>query len=276
MKCGKYDLPVGDRIILMGILNVTPDSFYDGNRYFSYKKAITHAKKMVADGADIIDVGGESTRPGASPVSIKEELRRVIPVIKTLVEHVDVPISVDTYKAKVAQEAISAGACMVNDVTALRGDKGLIDIVANNRVPVVLMHMKGDPRSMQKNPRYTNVVNEISNCLIDRVEVAKKHGIRDDRIIIDPGIGFGKRLEDNLDIIHNIGNFKKSGYPVLVGPSRKSFIGTILNIPVEERLSGTLAAITACVLNGADMIRVHDVKEAHHAIRMAEAFRGNR
>jgi dihydropteroate synthase len=136
--------------------------------------------------------------------------------------------------------------------------------------------MKGDPRSMQKNPRYNNVVNEISKFLIDRAEVAKKHGIRDDRIIIDPGIGFGKRLEDNLDIIRNIENFKKSGYPVLIGPSRKSFISTILNIPVEERLSGTLAAITACVLNGADMIRVHDVKAAHHAIRMAEAFRGNR
>jgi dihydropteroate synthase len=259
----------------MGILNVTPDSFSDGGTHYSTDAAVERAMEMAQDGADIIDIGGESTRPGAVKVTVREELRRVMPVIERLAPELKIPISVDTYKSEVAQKAVEAGASIVNDITALRGDRRMAKLVAQSGAAVVLMHMKGSPRTMQRRPRYTDAVGEISLFLGERARFAKSCGIQSDRIIVDPGIGFGKRLQDNIEIIANLGEFVKLGYPVLAGPSRKSFIGEILGVGPTERFEGTLAAVTACVLNGADIVRVHDVKEAVRAVRVAEVLRRN-
>ena len=257
----------------MGILNVTPDSFSDGGKFLSVEAAVAQGKKMAGEGADIIDVGGESTRPGAIKLPAAEELTRVIPVIENLRMAVKVPLSIDTYKSEVARKALAAGACIINDVTALRGDRKMAQLAADAKVPVVLMHMKGTPRTMQKRPHYRNAVGEISDFLRERASFAIRNGIKSENIIIDPGLGFGKRIEDNIDIIRGLEKFRRFGYPVLVGPSRKSFIGNILGLSVEERREGTLAAVTACVLNGADIVRVHDVREARHAALVAGAIR---
>ncbi|HLD33771.1 MAG TPA: dihydropteroate synthase [Candidatus Nanoarchaeia archaeon] len=260
-----------DRPLIMGVLNVTPDSFSDGGVFFDVRTALEHAKRMVAEGADIIDVGGESTRPGAEPVSVDEELRRVVPVVKELLNCVQVPISIDTMKPEVADACLKLGVHMLNDVTGLRDDR-MVEVAARHNVPVIIMHMLGDPQTMQTHPDYKDVVKEVKQYLKKQADRAQAAGIN--QIIIDPGIGFGKTVEHNVQLIKHIAEFKKLGYPVLMGVSRKSFIGKILGTDdPAQRLEGTLAAVTACVLNGADILRVHDVKECVRAVKIAEAIR---
>lgn len=254
----------------MGILNVTPDSFSDGGKFFDTKKAIAHAKQMVLEGAEIIDVGGESTRPNSEPISIEEELNRVIPVIEKLSKEITVPISIDSYKPEVAEKALKVGASIVNDITALSNSE-MIDVVAKYNVPVVLMHMKSNPKTMQENPHYKNVVKEVKDFLQNRISVAKKAGI--DKIIIDPGIGFGKTVEHNLELISNLKEFKSLNCPILVGASRKSFIGKILNLDTKDRLNGTIVVNAIALWNGADILRVHDVKEAVETIKLVEKLK---
>lgn len=261
---------IKERTLVMGILNVTPDSFSDGGLFFDVNKAVEHSKQMVNDGADIIDVGGESTRPSSDQVSEEEELKRVKPVIERLVKEVNALISIDTYKPKVVEECIKLGVNLVNDITGLR-NKEMIEVIAKYKVPVVIMHMKGDPKNMQQNPTYKDVVKEIKEFLIDRISEARKAGIKD--FIIDPGIGFGKTTEHNLQILKRLSEFKSLGCPILVGPSRKSFIGNITGLPANERLEGTLASISIAIMNGANIVRVHDVKECKRAIQIADAIR---
>ena len=254
----------------MGILNVTPDSFSDGGKFLSVDNAIARAKEMTDEGADIIDVGGESTRPGSTGISLDQEMKRILPVVKRLVKEISVPISIDTRKPEVARACLELGAHIINDVSGLADEK-MIEVVARFKVPVVIMHMKGTPEAMQVNPTYENVVEEISLFLSERALRARQAGI--EQVIIDPGIGFGKTIEHNLSILKHLGEFKALGYPVFIGPSRKSFLGNMLQIPVEERLVPTIAALTACVLNGADFLRVHDVKECKRAILVADAIK---
>ena len=258
---------------VMGILNVTPDSFYDGGRYSRTKLAINQGLKLAEEGADIIDIGGESSRPGSEPVPLEEELERIIPVIKSLKKQIKVPISIDTYKSKVAESALKAGASIINDISALRMDKRMVSIAREYDVPVVLMHMQGNPRTMQKHPFYKDVIREIYEFLARRIKFAEENGIKPDKIIIDPGIGFGKTTEHNLLIIKYLKRFKPLGKPILIGPSRKSFIGNILNLPATKRLEGTLAAISICLLNGAEILRVHDVRQVKRAVEIVEAIK---
>lgn len=278
LKIGNKIFELGERTIIMGILNVTPDSFSDGGRFYSLDKAVDHAIFMEKNGADIIDIGGESTRPGAENVTLEEELNRVIPVIEQLAGKIHIPISVDTYKSKVAKKALELGAVMVNDITALRGDKLLANLVVEYDVPICLMHMKGNPRDMQVNPEYDDVVKEIHDFLKERVEYARFCEIEKDKIIIDPGLGFGKRtgrgIEDNCEILHRLSELKDLGYPLLVGASRKAFIGNVCGkdkqLPATERLEGSLAAACIAVMNGADIVRVHDVKETRRCIDIVD------
>jgi len=270
MKCGKRELDFGGKTFVMGILNVTPDSFSDGGKFFNVETAIEHARKMVEDGADIIDVGGESTRPGSQSITVEEELNRVLPVIKEVYK-MDVIVSIDSYKPEVAFRAVEFGACMLNDVYGLRS-KGMAEFAASQNLPVVIMHMQGTPKSMQENPQYGDVVDDVNNFFDDRIAFAVAKGIRKENIILDPGIGFGKKLEHNLELLRRLKEFRKHGCPILIGPSRKSFIGQILDLPSSERLEGSLAAVTASVLNGADIVRVHDVKEAGRAVKVADAL----
>jgi dihydropteroate synthase len=272
MKCGKYSLEFGNKTLIMGIINVTPDSFSDGGHFLDSEKAIAQGLRLVDEGADIIDIGGESTRPGSESVSVDEELRRVIPVIEGLVDKVKIPISIDTCKSEVARKAIDSGASMINDISAARFDPKIVDVAKEYDVPLALMHMKGTPNNMQKNPTYESVMGEIKEFLYERVGFAVTKGILKENILIDPGIGFGKTLEHNYEIIRNLGELKEMDMPILIGPSRKSFIGKTLDLPVEERLEGTLAAVTMCVMNGADMVRVHDVKEVVRAVKMTDAI----
>jgi dihydropteroate synthase len=258
----------------MGILNVTPDSFSDGGKFADRKIARDHALQMIDEGADMIDIGGESSRPGAEPVSMDEELNRTIPVIEAIRQKADCLISIDTYKPTVAKAALDAGADMVNDISGFTFDNGMAPLVAKRNVPVILMHIKGIPRDMQKDPHYDNLMREIRQFFKNQVASAKAKGVSDEMIILDPGIGFGKRLEDNFEIIRELRQICAMGYPVLLGPSRKSFIGTVLDIPVEERLEGTLASITAGIINGAKMVRVHDVKETRRAVTITEKIMG--
>ena len=255
---------------IMGILNVTPDSFSDAGLFVDADKAVEHAKQMAEDGADIIDVGGESTRPGSHDISEEEELKRVKPVIERLLNEIKVPVSIDTYKPKVAEKCLELGASLVNDITGLR-NKEMIEVIAKYKVPVVIMHMKGAPKNMQQNPTYEDVVKEIKLFLSERISEARKAGINE--IIIDPGIGFGKTTEHNLQILKRLSEFKELGCPILIGPSRKSFIGNITGLAVNERLEGTLASVAIAVMNGADIVRVHDVKECKMAIKIADAIR---
>lgn len=261
------------RTAVMGIINVTPDSFYDGGRRTDAQTLVADAIAMVEAGADIIDIGGESTRPGASPVSLHEELARVLPVIRDLRPVVPVPISVDTYKAEVARAVLAEGADMVNDISALTFDAGMADLVAAEKVPVILMHMQGTPRTMQLDPHYSDVVAEVRNFLARRVEFAVQTGIEREKIIIDPGIGFGKTLEHNLALLKGLPGLARVGQPLLVGVSRKGFIGKLLDAVPDERLEGSLAAAVAAVLAGAHIIRAHDVKATCKAVRIADAIR---
>lgn len=256
----------------MGILNVTPDSFSDGGRYLDVQQAVAHAETMIAEGATLIDVGGESSRPGASPVSVDEELARVVPVIDALADTVDVFISVDTSKAKVAQCALEAGAHIVNDITALSGDPDMAVVVAEMEAGVVLMHMNGTPRTMQQAPEYEDVVNEIHAWLKKKIQNAEAHGIAAERIIIDPGIGFGKTTAHNLQLLKRLSEFQVLNRPLLIGTSRKSFIGNILDVPVTERVEGTAATVCWAIAHGADIVRVHDVKANVRAAQMTDAL----
>ncbi|GIV11937.1 MAG: dihydropteroate synthase [Fimbriimonadales bacterium] len=264
---------LGKRTLVMGILNATPDSFYDGGRYATFQSALARAEQMIAEGADILDIGGESTRPGAEPVPLEEELERVIPVIHTIAQRYDIPISVDTTKSEVARQALAAGACIVNDISGMQFDPAMPEVVAEAGAGVVLMHIQGTPRTMQLNPTYTDVVAEVRATLQSHIERALHAGIPRENIWIDPGIGFGKTVEHNLTLLRHIPDLKALGYPVLIGTSRKSFIGHLLGgLPPEERLEGTLATVVLSVAWGADIVRVHDVLATVRAVRIADAL----
>ncbi|MFQ6034072.1 MAG: dihydropteroate synthase [Candidatus Bipolaricaulia bacterium] len=263
---------LGKRTLVMGILNVTPDSFSDGGHYLEPEQAVAHGLRLIEEGADIIDIGGESTRPGADPVPAEEELRRVLPVIEGIRKESDGMISIDTYKAQVAEAALAAGAGMVNDISALRFDERMIDVLVKYDVPVVLMHMQGRPRTMQEKPQYDDVIFDIINFLKERITAATAAGISTERLIIDPGIGFGKLVEHNLEILRRLDELKTLERPILIGPSRKSFIGRLTGAPVEERLPGTIASLVLGIARGADIIRVHDVREAKQAIQITDAI----
>jgi dihydropteroate synthase len=273
-RCRERTITLGERTLIMGILNVTPDSFSDGGRFHDMDDAVRHVLQMEADGADIIDIGGESTRPGAQPVDEKEELARVIPVIAACATKVRIPVSVDTYKSTVAKQAIEAGAVIVNDISGLRYDPRLAPLVATTGAGIVLMHIKGTPRNMQQDPQYNNLLEDIRLYLQQSREMAVSAGVAGDSIVIDPGIGFGKRMEHNFQIIQELASLAVLKCPILVGPSRKSFIGNTLKLPVDQRVEGTAAAVTACILNGAHIVRVHDVKEMKRVAVIADAIRG--
>lgn len=258
---------------IMGILNLTPDSFSDGGQFLNKDKALSHVQQMIEDGAHIIDVGGESTRPGASEVSVDEECKRVIPLIKAIREISDVPISIDTSKIDVMQQAVDAGASMINDVNALR-DEGAVELAATLNVPVCLMHMQGQPRTMQHTPSYENVVRDVKEFLKHRMDVCITAGIKKENIILDPGFGFGKTLEHNLSLFKHLNEFLELDAPILVGVSRKSMIGTILNnAPTEERLYGSVALATLAAWMGTNLLRVHDVKATADALKLCTAVK---
>jgi len=270
------ELSITDRTLIMGIVNVTPDSFSDRGRHFHPDDAVAQAKQLEKEGADILDLGAESTRPGAEPVPVEEELRRLTPVVERLVEQVSVPISIDTRKRPVAEEMLRLGADIINDVSALRYDLGMGGLLADLGCPVILMHMQGTPQTMQESPEYENAVSDILEFFRERTEYAVSEGIRQDRIILDPGIGFGKTLEHNYQIIRHLDKFKSMGYPLVLGASRKSLIGTTLDLPVDERLEGSLAVAAVGIWKGADIVRVHDVQATKRVARMVDALRGDK
>ncbi len=259
--------------LVMGILNVTPDSFYDGGRFYDVDAATAHAQRMVEAGADLLDIGAESSRPGASPISQEEELRRLIPVVESVCRVVSIPVSVDTTKAVVAGRALEAGAAIVNDISALRGDPGMAQVVAEAGAGLVMMHRQGTPQTMQQAPAYTDVVEEVRAFFVERIVAAERAGISRMRIMLDPGIGFGKLKEHNLSLLANLGSFATLGCPVLVGVSRKSFISQVLARPVADRVLGTAAAVAMAIERGASVVRVHDVSEMRDVVRMVDAIR---
>lgn len=265
-------IPNCKSIQIMGIVNVTPDSFYDGGRYYKKEAAIRQGLRLAKQGADIIDIGGESSRPGARPISVKEEIKRVIPVIEGIRKRTEIPISIDTYKSRVAEEAIKAGANIINDISALRADKKMAETVREYDVLIILMHMQGTPQSMQKNPCYKDVIAEICDFLKKRIKFAEEQGIKAKKIIIDPGIGFGKTVRHNLLIIKYLKKLKVLKKPILIGVSCKSFIGKILGLSEKERSEGTLAAICISIMNGANILRVHNVKETKRAVEVVKAI----
>ena len=281
LNLGRYKLNLGSRIHIVGIVNLTPDSFSGDGLYRTCELAnlrtceliVDYAERLIRDGADIIDVGGESSRPGAKPVSIKEELARTIPVIKLLIKRIKVPISIDTYKPEVARLALDNGAMIVNDITGLRDPK-MARLVAAYKAGLVIMHMKGSPRTMQKNPQYVSLLDEITEFLQKAINRAQESGIKKEKIIIDPGIGFGKTCRHNLEILKRLSEFKVLGRPILIGPSRKSFIGKILNAGPKERIFGTVSACVLAAKNGARVVRVHDVRAVKQALKIFEATNG--
>ncbi|MAM64508.1 MAG: dihydropteroate synthase [Candidatus Marinimicrobia bacterium] len=258
----------------MGVLNVTPDSFSDGGKYYHLDKAIEYSLELVNQGVDIIDVGGESTRPGANAISFNDEIDRVIPVIKGIRSVSSIPISIDTYKSEVAKEALDSGADIVNDISGLNFDSKMINVIKDYNVPIVIMHIKGTPKNMQLNPEYDNIIDEIMSYFEKRINLCLDYGIPKSHIILDPGIGFGKQLNDNFILIRELNTFADLGYPILIGPSRKSFIGLTLDLQVDERLEGTAAAITASIINGARIVRVHDVLEMKRVQIISDKIRG--
>lgn len=260
-----------DRPLVMGIVNVTPDSFFDGGQYYDPQRAVAHALRLVAEGADLLDIGAESTRPGALPVDEHEERRRLLPVVSAVARTVSVPISVDTSKAEVARAALDAGAVMVNDVTALRGDRAMVDVVAEAGAGLIVMHMQGIPETMQQAPHYDDVVGDVAQFLAERSRFAMDHGVERDRIVLDPGIGFGKTLTHNLDLLANLHAFTELGFPLLVGPSRKGFIGRLTHQSVDARAWGTAAVIALAVQQGARILRVHDVGPMRDVVSVADA-----
>ena len=277
LKLRTRTLVLGERTMVMGVLNVTPDSFSDGGRYLDGRAAVRRALEMEAEGADIIDVGGESTRPGSEGVTAETELGRVLPVIDGLRGRLKIPMSIDTQKARVAEEAIEAGAEMVNDVSALRGDPEMGEVVRKAGVPVVLMHMRGRPKTMQKRPFARDVMRDVTRGLREAMERARRAGIRGSQVILDPGIGFGKSTEQNCELLARLEELGRLGCPLLVGTSRKTFIGKLLGgVGEDERAWGTAATVAAAVLGGAQIVRVHDVKEMKQVVRVAEAIRRRR
>jgi dihydropteroate synthase len=271
LKCCDRSLELGGRTLVMGVLNVTPDSFADGGRFFLRERAVEHGLDMARDGADIVDVGGESTRPFSEPISPRMEMDRVIPVVEALASGLDIPISIDTTKAEVARAAVAAGASMINDVSALRFDEGLAGVAAESGAALLLMHMKGKPRDMQKHPHYEDLIGEITAFLEAAVGRAVSAGVERDRILIDPGIGFGKTVDHNLRIIRDLAGFSRLGLPLVLGCSRKAFIGRILDKEPDDRDPGTIAAVAAGVLNGAHIVRVHNVPMTVDAVRIVDA-----
>ena len=269
LTLGRHELPLS-RTLIMGVLNVTPDSFSDGGFFIDPHAAITHARAMAAEGADIIDVGGESTRPGAAPVPLEEELRRTLPVVEAIVSALDVPVSIDTVKPEVARRCLRAGATMVNDIQGLR-DPAMLEAVAEANAAVTIMHMKGTPQTMANEAVYDDLIREVREFLATQAALAEEAGIQ--TVVVDPGIGFAKTGEHNLVILRRLGELATLDYPLLVGPSRKSFIGALTGMPADERLGGTVAAVTACVLNGANIVRVHDVGVCRQAVIVAEAIK---
>ena len=263
----------GEKSFVMGILNITEDSFSDGGKYINADKAIERALKMVEDGADILDIGAESTRSGAIPVSEEEELERIVPIVEKLSKLVKVPISIDTYKSEVAKYSLRAGADIINDITGLKGESTMAEVVSDNDAYVIIMHMQGTPQTMQSNPEYQDVVSDICLDLKESFSIAEIAGIKKEKVIIDPGIGFGKSTNHNLEIIKRVGEFKIFGVPILIGASRKSMIGNVLNLPVNERVEGSLAVAAASVMNGASIIRVHDVKETKRTLIMIDSIK---
>ena len=269
-----FSLDFAKKTYIMGVLNVTPDSFSDGGLHFDTPSAIARAQMMIDEGADIIDIGGESTRPGSDPVPLDEELRRTEPVIRALAGKVAVPLSIDTCKAEVARRALDSGASIVNDISGLRGDPGMVGVVADYKVPVVIMHSKGSPKYMQMSPEYEALIPEIMDHLRVSVRSAVKLGISEDMIIVDPGIGFGKTFAHNLEILNNLQEFTLLGRPLLVGPSRKAFLGKILGgAPPPERVDGTAAAVAISIIKGANIVRVHDVKAMANVAKVADAIK---
>jgi dihydropteroate synthase len=267
IQCGPYTLDYGDKTLIMGILNVTPDSFSDGGKFNQLEAAVEHAKEMVEQGADIIDIGGESTRPGAEKVSLEEELRRVIPAVKAVANEVNAPISVDTYKAEVAKQAIEAGAHIINDVWGAKADPKMAEVAAYYDVPIILMHNR-------ENKNYQNLISDMIADLFESISIVKAAGVKDENIILDPGIGFAKTFEHNLEVMRNLHQFKKLGYPLLLGTSRKSFIGQVLDLPPEARMEGTGATVCFGIQQGCDIVRVHDVLPIARMAKMMDAMIG--
>ncbi|CAG9614427.1 Dihydropteroate synthase [Bacillus rhizoplanae] len=265
IQCGEYALNLNEKTFIMGILNVTPDSFSDGGNYNEVEAAVRHAKEMVIDGAHIIDIGGESTRPGFAKVSEEEELRRVLPMIRAVSEAVDVPISIDTYKAEVAKQAIEAGAHIINDIWGAKAEPEIAKVAAHYDVPIILMHNRD-------NTNYRNLMADMIADLHESITIAKHAGVRDENIILDPGIGFAKTFEQNLEVMRNLEQLKALGYPLLLATSRKSFIGHALDLPVEERLEGTGATVCLGIQKGCGIVRVHDVKEMSRMAKMMDAM----
>jgi len=258
----------------MGILNLTPDSFSDGGDYDAIQKALDHTMKMIESGADIIDIGGESTRPGSKAISINEEIDRTIPVIEEIRKISDCVISIDSYKSEVVKAALNANANIANDISGLTFDENMVKLISEKQVPLIIMHMKGKPLDMQKNPSYNNLIEEICNYFSKQILLANSAGIDSQNIILDPGIGFGKRVEDNFEIIRELQQICAMGLPVLIGTSRKSFIGETLSVPTADRIEGTMATITASLMNGAKIVRVHDIKETQRTVTISEKIMG--
>jgi dihydropteroate synthase len=267
-----FTLELGERSLLMGTINVTPDSFSDGGHFFDIDQAIKQGEVLASSGADLLDIGGESTRPFSDPIPLEEELRRVIPVISELAKRTSIPISIDTCKSQVARAALDAGATMINDISGLRFDPEMLQLAAAAEVPIVLMHMLGTPRTMQVEPHYVSLLSEIIAFLEERIQFACAGGISRGRIIIDPGIGFGKTVDHNLSIIKHLDAFETLGQPILLGPSRKSFIGAVLDKQVNEREPGTWAAVCAAILKGAHIVRVHEVATGRQIVDMIDAI----
>jgi dihydropteroate synthase len=281
---GKYNLILGEHTCVMGILNVTPDSFSNGGKFFAFNDAVAQGRKLFEDGADILDIGGESTRPFSDEVSVEEEIDRVVPVIEKLIKHVSIPISIDTTKAVVARQAIKAGASMINDVSSLRLDPEMADVAVEFGVPVVLMHMLGTPKTMQISPSYDDLIGEIKAFLENAINHAENSGIPRSKIIIDPGLGFGKTVEHNLLLIKFLREYRSLGVPVMIGPSRKAFIRNILKDKTEKDISpdlavvetGSQAAVAAAVLNGAHIVRVHNVANTRAVVKIVDAIKNVR
>jgi dihydropteroate synthase len=272
LRVGDRVLPTARRCLVMGVVNVTPDSFSDGGRYLDPAAAVAHGLALVADGADLLDVGGESTRPGATDVPGAVELERVLPVVEELARTAEVPVSIDTRKAAVAAAALAAGATMVNDVSAGRHDPDLLGVAADAKVPLVLMHMLGTPATMQDDPRYDDVVAEVEAFLAERCRAAEAAGVDHQALVVDPGIGFGKRDQDNYALLDQLARFTRLGHPVMVGTSRKGFIGRALDSPADQRVEGTAATVVWAVERGARIVRVHDVAPMVRAVSMTEAM----
>jgi dihydropteroate synthase len=267
IKCGPYTLDYDKKTLVMGILNVTPDSFSDGGKFNNLDKAIEHAKEMVENGADIIDIGGESTRPGHTPLTLEEELERVIPAVKAISEHVHVPISVDTFKAEVAKQSIEAGAHIINDIWAAKADDQMAKVAADYNVPIILMHNRPEPN-------YQNFTRDVLNDLYESILMVKNAGVKDEDIILDPGIGFGKNYLYDLEMMQNLDKLVATGYPVLLATSRKRMIGNVLDLPVNERVEGTGATVCFGIQKGCQIVRVHDVKEISRMAKMMDALMG--